>query len=306
MKTDCGIIRDLLPLYTENLCGEESKQAIEEHLLSCPDCKAQLDEFQKESELTPLEAAPIKSLSKKLLQKNRKLTILAVVLVLFLSVIAFHHLTEKQYLEYSPDLINVIPTADGSGLVITPKAGINAMLEVQSYPSPEDPSPEFEDYTEYHVSMYKSGEVLNQNQTNLITLQDDVKTRVFYIAPNETAVLLYGEKVYDDFIILPRLTLNYYFMFAGALLFIMGVIWFLLKTLPSTRTFLYPFIWLTIAALPLAYMISHLAIKGFNSTSWEILADLRHILIAAFFAYIFIVLGINYLKERIKIRSTPV
>lgn len=310
MKTDCGIIRDLLPLYTENLCREESKKAVEEHLLNCPDCKAQLDIFQKESKLTPLEAAPIKSLTKKLRGKHRKLMILAVVLVLFLSTVAFHHLTEKHYLEYAPDLIDVIPTADGSGLVISPKTGINAVLEVQSYPSPEEvpsyPSPEFEGFAEYHISMYKSGGAFHQNQTNLITLKDDVKTRVYYIAPNKTAIPLYGEKAHDNFIVLPRLSLNYYFMFAGALLIIMGVIWFLLKILPSTRTLLSPFTWLTIAALPLAYMISHLAIKGFNSTSWDLISDLQHILIAAFFAYIFIVLGINCLTERKKVQSTPV
>ena len=301
MKTDCGIIRDLLPLYTENLCGEESKKAVEEHLFNCPDCKVGLDELRKESELTPLEAAPMKSLTKKLRGKNRKMTILAVLLVLFLSVVAFHHLTEKHYLKYSSDLLDVIPSADGSGLVITPKAGVNAMLEVQNFSSFEDEGDE-----EYHVSMYKSDKAFQQNQANLVTLMDGVETRIYYIEPGETAVLIYGEKADYNFTVLPRLALSYYFDIALTCLLVLGIAWLLLRFFPVTKVFLSPFTSLPLVALPVSYMFAHFAIKGFNSSSWDLIPDLQHILIAAFFAYIFIVLGISYIKEKKKIQSTQV
>lgn len=39
MKYSCGIIRDLLPLYIDGVCSEESKKAMEEHLSECSDCK---------------------------------------------------------------------------------------------------------------------------------------------------------------------------------------------------------------------------------------------------------------------------
>lgn len=39
MKNNCGIIRDLLPLYNDGAASEESKKAIEEHLKVCPDCR---------------------------------------------------------------------------------------------------------------------------------------------------------------------------------------------------------------------------------------------------------------------------
>ena len=44
MKNDlsCGVARDLMPLYAENLAGEESRAALERHIAQCPDCAAVL------------------------------------------------------------------------------------------------------------------------------------------------------------------------------------------------------------------------------------------------------------------------
>ncbi len=41
MKNDlsCGVVRDLLPSYVENLLGEESKEAVDRHLETCPECR---------------------------------------------------------------------------------------------------------------------------------------------------------------------------------------------------------------------------------------------------------------------------
>ncbi len=42
MRTDCHVIRDLLPLYTDNACSSQSRALVEEHLEECPDCTAML------------------------------------------------------------------------------------------------------------------------------------------------------------------------------------------------------------------------------------------------------------------------
>ena len=39
MKYDCDVIRDLLPLYADKVCSENSRQIVEEHLQECPDCR---------------------------------------------------------------------------------------------------------------------------------------------------------------------------------------------------------------------------------------------------------------------------
>lgn len=39
MNKECAIVQDLLPLYEEELLQPETKQFIEEHLKSCPECR---------------------------------------------------------------------------------------------------------------------------------------------------------------------------------------------------------------------------------------------------------------------------
>jgi len=52
---NCNVIRDLIPLYLDECCSEESRLLVEEHTAQCADCKALLEEVK-----LPLaqEAAP--------------------------------------------------------------------------------------------------------------------------------------------------------------------------------------------------------------------------------------------------------
>ena len=47
MKTQCDIIRDLLPLYTDGVCSEASSELVEEHLRECTECRGLLGELQE-------------------------------------------------------------------------------------------------------------------------------------------------------------------------------------------------------------------------------------------------------------------
>ena len=47
MKYKCGIIKDLLPLYVDHVCSDESKELIDEHLLECEKCKAYMDSLRE-------------------------------------------------------------------------------------------------------------------------------------------------------------------------------------------------------------------------------------------------------------------
>lgn len=39
MTIDCNVISDLLPLYADKVCSEESRRLVEEHLRDCPQCR---------------------------------------------------------------------------------------------------------------------------------------------------------------------------------------------------------------------------------------------------------------------------
>ena len=47
MKCSCGIIKDLLPLYVDHVCSDESKELIDQHLLECEKCKAYMDSLRE-------------------------------------------------------------------------------------------------------------------------------------------------------------------------------------------------------------------------------------------------------------------
>ena len=43
----CGVIQDLLPLYVDQICSQESRRAVEEHVENCPLCRARLEELRR-------------------------------------------------------------------------------------------------------------------------------------------------------------------------------------------------------------------------------------------------------------------
>ena len=48
MKHNCEVVRDLLPLYHDGVCSQESRMMVEEHLKECEACKEELEEIKKE------------------------------------------------------------------------------------------------------------------------------------------------------------------------------------------------------------------------------------------------------------------
>jgi len=70
MKISCEIIKDLLPLYYDGVCSNESKALVDEHLAECDNCKSEL---QTMGDIIPMsnkaqnlnEAEALKNLSKK-------------------------------------------------------------------------------------------------------------------------------------------------------------------------------------------------------------------------------------------------
>lgn len=43
MKIECKVIEDLLPLYSDSVCSDESRKLVEEHLQECETCRTMLD-----------------------------------------------------------------------------------------------------------------------------------------------------------------------------------------------------------------------------------------------------------------------
>lgn len=65
----CNVIVDLLPLYKENICSDETKDLVEEHLRSCEECRQLCEQMtvpQNENNNMPDEAETFKKVGKKI------------------------------------------------------------------------------------------------------------------------------------------------------------------------------------------------------------------------------------------------
>ena len=47
MKMNCEVVRDLLPLYADEVCSKESRGLVEEHLTDCPECRNLLKKLRE-------------------------------------------------------------------------------------------------------------------------------------------------------------------------------------------------------------------------------------------------------------------
>lgn len=70
MNISCEIIKDLLPLYHDGICSDDTKTLVEEHLAHCSECMDDLNAMDAKLPVnTPKEnlheADAIKKLSKK-------------------------------------------------------------------------------------------------------------------------------------------------------------------------------------------------------------------------------------------------
>ena len=95
MKTECSIVRDLLPLYVEELVNPETAKFIDEHLQNCTECQTELETLKEGNVLTEIatkpspnieQAKPFKTIMKRM---NRQFYSLAYAALIFLIFLGF-------------------------------------------------------------------------------------------------------------------------------------------------------------------------------------------------------------------------
>jgi hypothetical protein len=83
----CGIVKDLLPLYADNVCTLESKKFVAEHLAECEECCKELDSYTLDIKTT---SADEKNAVKKFKRKTeRRVAVKVISLVLAICIGVF-------------------------------------------------------------------------------------------------------------------------------------------------------------------------------------------------------------------------
>ena len=100
MKNECSVVRDLLPLYLENMVSEETGAFIKEHLENCPECTAELEAMKAGTKVEKigsemqnnLETEVLKSM-KAIRKRFRKKAycVAAVIAAIFIAVCVLLH-----------------------------------------------------------------------------------------------------------------------------------------------------------------------------------------------------------------------
>lgn len=84
----CKIIEDLMPLYADGICSEDTKTVVEHHTAECPDCKKKLDDMT--AELTkpaePQKELEHSKLFKALHKRYAKLSAITLILCLLIMI----------------------------------------------------------------------------------------------------------------------------------------------------------------------------------------------------------------------------
>lgn len=108
----CNIIRDLLPLYVDDVLSIDSKDFVESHLKDCSDCKKEYD-LMKEDLVIPRENRDnsLKSIKKTLKSKKIKNIVLTIILTSIIIIssieLIFHRNTLIKYDKNLIDIVNI-------------------------------------------------------------------------------------------------------------------------------------------------------------------------------------------------------
>lgn len=95
MKITCDIVRDLMPLYVDDVCSDDSRKLIEDHINHCSKCQNELAAMKDPIECPPLsEAGDSKTPFSKIRKKVRIKMIAAIISTAFLVMTAMFAIQE--------------------------------------------------------------------------------------------------------------------------------------------------------------------------------------------------------------------
>lgn len=267
MKQECSIVRDLLPLYVENMVSPETAEFVEGHLAACGTCQAEYQNLRQPPAVTPPAQkehpeAPLRRLQRKLLLKRIQTALLAGGFVLVVLLSAFAILSAPRYFPYTAQLLEVTEQADGSLTITFDQAVTQYQVESLGTQEPDNQS---ESYSiQAWTSPWDQWFSRSGSRTLTITPQTDRPVLVYYAQNNgQGDVLVYGEHPDGGMETLPRLVLGYYLFLAAGVFVVLLVVWCAAKKKPKVRQ------WVGRALLlPPAYGVGHLIVLGFTTVSY--------------------------------------
>lgn len=98
---ECNVVKDLLPLYIDSICSENSRKCIEEHLVQCSKCREVYEMMASEEACTDvsmdnfMEIQPLKKVKEKQKKKTRMLLFLFLACLAVCMILLVKNFSEK-------------------------------------------------------------------------------------------------------------------------------------------------------------------------------------------------------------------
>ena len=316
MKIPCSVVRDLLPLYAEEMIEEETRALVDEHLEECSECSQKLEEI-KAAAAVPAEntavdtAKPLLALKKTINKRRRITAAIAALCVFILLFSAFHRINEWHQVPWEEGLIQV--------------TGVEKMADVEKRNSPfpeEEEAIRLPDESmgltiqfDSKISGIHSTMEKNENGTTEIIqgwssnpnkkLTGDysecsinpVPDRLLYDT-GSGQILLWGEPMDGSLVVMPRLALASYAILACCLASLSALLWFLFRNRQCASILRQVFF------APVSYLAGHLLIKGFHARTFFLEDDLGNILLVGAAVYALLTLGWTVWQQQKRDKGT--
>ena len=124
MGISCDIIRDLLPLYVEDIASRDSRRLVDNHLNGCEECKKEL-ELLKKPQRVPVET-DVTSLKRveESIQRRKFITVMAVLMTAIALIVTGVNWLMTPYTLTATEAIEDVWVTEDGALVIDYARGI--------------------------------------------------------------------------------------------------------------------------------------------------------------------------------------
>lgn len=298
MKINCTVIKDILPLYVEEMVSEDTRVLIENHIDECIDCKKEVEEMKTPPNIPiDINTTGFKNVKSKLYREKFNVIIFSIMLTMIISILVINYLSEPNYIQYSNDIVSINTKDNGE---IFADFGD----KVSSYNIYKDLSEDGSSYN-YRISTWETlwDKLFNNRELGTVVLNpngEKITSIYYYSAGQSNDILIYGKNLAegDVTISLPRLFLAGYLGIAIVLTVIFFIV--MLAGYKSKRA---RNIISKILIIPISYVIGTICIKGFNTASYSSTRDFFVILLISIPIYFLLLIIINFYKN-IKHKST--
>ncbi len=261
----CNIVKDLLPLYVEDLVSEDTKCYVEDHLNTCESCQNELKQLKLgKIEVSNDATIPLKKIKKNLERKQLKtILVTASLVILAFGIVIFGFLTKHNPARNPNNILTVIESDDEVIIEFQPEiAGYEVYNEIIDN--------EFMSYKLY--AWYTEWNRISNNDEILrfSVNKNEINNFIIEYSDYENDKLIYSTSGYlgQSFHVLVALRLGYYLMIDLAIIVILSIMLMIYRKNHNFK------IWLQrMILLPICYLFGHFSIKGFNTISITISRD---------------------------------